>query len=699
MILTRRLPYFFLTLSLIFFTANTHAQLEEDESCAETENKKALKLLREAESSKNTKSERSEYYANAIELEPENAPIYYSLATFKFNHAEALQENYSLGRINFNQLQSAYMAAVAGYKKVIEFCPDYHSDVYYKLGYIYYLLGEKPEAARHFQSFLDFDAKDPNKYSDTYAKNKADVEEIIPEMAFFEKFYSNPVPYNPVEVKNVSSAKDEYLPMISPDNELIFFTRKGKADEPGWVVKDVVEAFTMSKRANVNSPFDSGEALRAPFNTPAYDNYGGVSLSLDNKEMFICACEEVDYQAHANCDIYRTTFERSGEGGNDFIWTPLENLGPAVNTTDGWEAQPTLSPDGNTLYFATWRGGSQLTDIYYSTRQDDGSWSRAQPVPGPINSEGHDKAPFIHQDSETMYFVSDCSVSRQGAGGSDIFYSRMNEDGSWAAPTNIGYPINTEGNEVGLVVSTDGHLAYYTSRNASSKGYDIYYFELYEEARPKKVKFYKGVIKDEAGEPVKDAVVEISYKNSEESVEIAVNGDDGEFAAIINVDEDEPQDVMISVKKEGHSFDTQLVKAEELTKNEDEVFVEGLEMEIDTIEVGKAFTIDDILYATDSYELTGDSKFILDQFVKFLKAHPTIKVTIQGHTDDVGDNASNQLLSANRAKGAMEYIISKGVSAGRLKSEGYGESKPKVPNNSAANRAKNRRTDFLITEY
>ncbi|MBK6952100.1 MAG: OmpA family protein [Crocinitomicaceae bacterium] len=123
----------------------------------------------------------------------------------------------------------------------------------------------------------------------------------------------------------------------------------------------------------------------------------------------------------------------------------------------------------------------------------------------------------------------------------------------------------------------------------------------------------------------------------------------------------------------------------------------GIQMEIDVIKVGKAFTIDDILFDTDSYVLSSDSKFILDQFVKFLNENPTVTVTIQGHTDDLGDDFHNKELSASRAKSVMDYIISKGISADRLKSEGYGESKPKVPNNSTQNRAQNRRTDFLIT--
>jgi outer membrane protein OmpA-like peptidoglycan-associated protein len=159
---------------------------------------------------------------------------------------------------------------------------------------------------------------------------------------------------------------------------------------------------------------------------------------------------------------------------------------------------------------------------------------------------------------------------------------------------------------------------------------------------------------------------------------------------------DEEQDVMITMKKEGFSFDTELIKADEVV-DMTITTVKDIEMMIDEIEVGKAFTIDNILYDTDSYELKEDSKFILDQFVKFLNENPGVTVTIQGHTDDVGDNARNKTLSENRAKGVMDYLVTKGISADRLKSEGYGETKPKVPNNSPENRSQNRRTDFLIT--
>ena len=151
----------------------------------------------------------------------------------------------------------------------------------------------------------------------------------------------------------------------------------------------------------------------------------------------------------------------------------------------------------------------------------------------------------------------------------------------------------------------------------------------------------------------------------------------------------------MTMKKDGYSFDTKLIKKDDLV--EMDTYEAGVEMVIDEIKVDKAFTIDNILYSTASAELSEDAKFVLDQFVKFLISNPGVKVTIQGHTDDEGNATTNKNLSERRAKGVMDYIVSKGVKANRLKSEGHGESKPKVPNNSPENRAQNRRTDFLIT--
>ena len=419
--------------------------------------------------------------------------------------------------------------------------------------------------------------------------------------------------------------------------------------------------------------------------------------------MIVCACQKVEVhdQPYMNCDLYITSYKRSGAGGNDFSWTPLENMGSKINTPDGWEAQPSLSADGNTLFYTVNRPSSRNNDIYIAERNSNGEWGSIRPF-DEINTDGKDKSPFLHQDIETLYFVSEVSKDRPGVGGLDIFYIRQ-ENGKWSEPKNIGYPINTVADELGLFVSIDGEVAYFSSR---VKGrWNIYSFELYEEARPQSVALIKGDLKDENGEVVENATIEIAYEGSDEVTEIKVNGDDGKYAAIIKTKV--KQDVMVTVKKEGHAFDSKLISKEEIAKlstrptsnvkvERKEVVIRDADLAVKELKVGEAYTINDILFATNSFTLSSKTKFILRGFARFLNENEVISVAIQGHTDDVGDNGENLALSDQRAKAVKKYLVSQGISDKRLSAKGYGEEKPKVENTTASNRAKNRRTDFVI---
>jgi outer membrane protein OmpA-like peptidoglycan-associated protein len=285
--------------------------------------------------------------------------------------------------------------------------------------------------------------------------------------------------------------------------------------------------------------------------------------------------------------------------------------------------------------------------------------------------------------------VSSISKERNGVGGTDIFYMRKQDDGTWSKPKNIGYPINTAGDEIGLFVSIDGKEAFFSSRQRGV--WNIYSFELYEEARPKSVVVVKGTLQDDQGQPVQDAEIEITYENSDEVQKVRVNGNDGKYAAIVK--SDEKQDVMINVKKEGHAFDSQIIEKEVLAKGET---VRSKDMEVREIEVGKPYTINDILCSTASADLSKRSKFILKQFARFLKENQNITILIQGHTDNEGDAQKNLELSDKRAQGVQKYLESLGIDKKRLDAKGYGQTQPKAPNTSAENKAQNRRTDFVI---
>ncbi|MBW7868946.1 MAG: OmpA family protein [Brumimicrobium sp.] len=679
------MKYFYWSLILCLNLIQFSFAQVEDESCLPP-NKKTQKLLDKAKTS--SPQEAADLFRQATESEPDNAQVHYEFALYAYNkglEAYDRNPNPSVGDGNMRIAEREFQLA-------LDKCKDYHSDCYYYIGVINYSFENSKKAIEYFKKFQQFKSDDVKKYAPDHEKRLQDVAEVLKVYQDEMSFYDNKVPFEPKKVENVSSPVDEYFPMISPDNELMFFTRRVDRKAKGDIMSSIKEEFTWAKRKNIHSPFDIGTPLDIPFNDGTFDSYGAATLSVDNKEMIICACkdEKVNGQTYRNCDLYVTKYRRTGQGGNDYIWSPLENLGSAINTPDGWEGQPSLSADGNILYFTANRPNTQNDDIFFSERLDDNSWGPAQPF-SIVNTPGKDKSPFIHQDSETFYFVSSVSQERKGLGGTDIFYMRKDDKGNWTKPKNIGYPINTEDDEIGLFVSIDGKEAYFSSRQRNN--WDIYSFDLYEDARPQKVVMVKGELKVEDETELENVEIEITYENSNKVETIKVNSDDGKYAAIVKAKENE--DVMLNIKKDGFAFDSQIIVKEDLAKAET---ITDKNMEIREIKVGEPYTINDILYATASAELNDRSKFILKQFARFLKQNTQYRILIQGHTDNEGNPDNNLSLSDRRANGVKDYLISLGIDKNRLESKGYGQTQPKVPNTSAANKAINRRTDFVIEE-
>jgi outer membrane protein OmpA-like peptidoglycan-associated protein len=446
------------------------------------------------------------------------------------------------------------------YQTSIQKCDSYHPKSYYNLGNIFFSMGKEKEALFCYKSFVNFEEKYPDQIKGDYQNQKTNALNIIDGLEFEDKLRANPVPFKPDMVQKVSTPLDEYFPMISPDNDLLFYSRKVDRTRLGDIASNVVEEFTISEKQGENNTFSQGSPLETPFNDGTFKNYGSATLSVDNREMIICACrkERVYRQNYLNCDLYVSKFKRSGAGGNDFQWSPLKNLGPNINTKDGWEAQPSLSSDGQTLFFTSIRKGSRDNDIYISKKQNDGKWGPARPF-DEINTEGKDKSPFFHQDGETLYFVSSTSDERRGMGGLDIFYIRRDGE-SWTTPQNIGFPINSAEDELGIFVSTSGRIAYFSSFKDGN--WNIYAFNLYKEARPEEVVIIKGNLSTSDGSVVKDAKVSIHYDDTDETQEINVNQDDGSYAAVVKVKESKT--VSIVAEKENATFAISKINLEPL---------------------------------------------------------------------------------------------------------------------------------------
>ena len=674
----------------------------EDEAClAVPLNKKVNKLYQNAKDRGKSYKEQTKLLRDALEIDDQCGACLWEIAKKNFLKAKIQGGEY-------------FDHAIKYYTRLIDVCPNWHADMYYNLGIVYYNKTNDELAKKYFELFLEFPTDDEKKLGRNYAQQIEDVEAVLPEIDFYLNFYGNPVPFDPKLVATVSTEKEEFLPMISPDNELLMFTRRYEFKGKGELITRTVEELTMSDRTSCKSPWGEGKVMPDPFNTIQYSKYGGVSISIDNHEMYLCACQQ---QGHIlNCDLFVTHYEEFYDSINKthaYQWSDLKNLGPNVNGQQSWEAQPSISADGNTLYFASARGdcyqnsrGQYTMDLYYSERQEDGTWGLAKNMGPVINSSGHEKAPFMHSDSRTLYYVATTGKHRLGAGGYDIYYTRQDEaTGEWSTPKNIGYPINSDGDEEGLIVSLDGKDAYFSSSRSGGKGLrDIYSFDLPEEARPDVVALFKTDLKDADGNAVTEAEVELTYNDDNgETVTVKAPSkidDKGKVVAVVNLGKsDQPKDVLVNIKKEGHAFSSKIIKGTEVVENKIDPVIKMEPVELSELKLGDSYTIREILYKSNSSELIGGSQLVLDGFASYLLENSTISIEIEGHTDDIGNDENNLALSKDRAFTVFEYLTSKGVKASRLSFKGYGESRPKVPNNSSANRAKNRRTDFKIVSY
>ena len=664
-------------------------------------NKKINKLLQNAKDRGKSYKEQTKLLREALEIDEQCGACLWEIAKKNFIKAKVQGGEY-------------FDHAIKYYRRLIDVCPHWHADVYYNLGIVYYNKTNDEMAKKYFELFLDFPTDNVNKLGRNYAQQIEDVKAVLPEIDFYLDFYGNPVPFDPKLVASVSTEKEEFLPMISPDNELLMFTRRYDHKAKGDLITRTLEELTMSNRSSWDSPWEAGTIMPDPFNTLNYSKYGGVSISIDNNELYVCACQQQG--RILNCDLFVTHYEEYYDTihkTHSYQWSELKNLGPNVNGQQSWEAQPSISADGNTLYFASARGdcyknsrGQFTMDLYYSERQEDGTWGLARNMGPVINSSGHEKAPFMHSDSRTLYYVATTGKHRLGAGGYDIYYTRQNDStGEWSTPKNIGYPINSDGDEEGLIVSIDGKEAYFSSSRSGGAGKkDIYSFELPEEARPDVVALFKTEIKDEFGNAVTDAEVELTYNDdSGKSVTVKAPSkidDKGKVVAVVNLGKaDAPKDVLVNVKKEGHAFASKVIKGNEIVEKITAPVLEIEKIEIAELEVGKAYTIKDVLYKSNSAALLPGSMVVLDGFSKYLLENEDIVIEIQGHTDNIGHDENNLALSKDRAFTVLEYLTSKGIKASRLSFKGYGESRPKFPNTTSANRAKNRRTDFKIVAF
>lgn len=354
------------------------------------------------------------------------------------------------------------------FTKLEEIAPDYSNALaHYYFAIIDYTDEKYEQAIQHLNRYFEM-------VSQSQDKELMQVYNEASNYLYWSQFLAeamlNQVPFNPQVVRGVSSRTNEMLPYLTWDGKEFYYLRNVvKKDNNAFYTSTHEKSVPMLCMSKLKEgKFTSGEALPYPFNQGGSE--GNVTLTADGNIIHYTA------QGPNSFDIYRSVKE---EG----VWQKAEPLGKQVNSDRYWDAQPSITPDGECLYFASNReGGYGGTDIWRCHRLPNGDWSRAENLGPSVNTSGNEKSPFIHADGKTLYFSSN---GWQGFGGYDMYF--INLQSGDQRPTNMGMPINGDGDDICFGITADGNQGYFADKmkeNNGEGGYDIFMFELYPDARP-----------------------------------------------------------------------------------------------------------------------------------------------------------------------------------------------------------------------
>lgn len=559
--------------------------------------------------------------------------------------------------------QKNYALSVKNYEKALKF--DENNSREYRLPYSINLagLGEFEKALEAVSIFIT-----DNRLNESSIK-AAGYRKSTYEFAInYKKTHpSLGYTFSPINLgDSINSIYPEYFPSLTIDGKELIYTRQ---------VEFRNEDFYGAEKSTLGGWMGS-KPLSGDINTPR--NEGAQTISADGKLLVYTSCDAPD--GFGDCDLYYSLLTRKG-------WSQPYNIGDVVNS-EFWESQPAIAPDVRSLFFASRRpGGFGGSDIYVSYRMPDGSWGEPLNMGPEINTALDETSPFIHADNQSLYFAS---AGLPGYGKLDLFVVRKDSSGHWGKPENLGFPINTIEDEATLCISSDGITAYYSSNRADSRGsLDIYTFTLREDVRPIKTLWVKGKVFDSKTNIGLPSSIELKDIKTNQRLSKIQTDEEGNYLVTLPLG----KDYAFNVNRKSY-----LMYSENFpfsTKTPDSTYL--INIPLQPIDTGASIVLKNIFFETGKYTLQQVSAAELDNLVDLLKENPSVNIQINGFTDNQGKPTDNMILSENRAKAVVKYLIQNGIEASRLASKGYGETRPIADNNTEIGRAKNRRTSMKVT--
>lgn len=548
------------------------------------------------------------------------------------------------------------------YEKAVQLLPmtPKYADTFIVLGRMYMDEGDYVKAKESFQRYI---RADPGNYVGIEM-----AEGFIRDCDFGIEQIDHPDSIKPRKLPNpLNNFQFQYFPVLTGDGEFIFFTARSARS---------TEEILVSR--NVDGEWSPPQNISDNINTVEF-NEGTCAISADGRTLVFTSCNAPGLLGR--CDLLI-----SYRNGNE--WSRPRNLGKMINSRH-WESQPSLSADGRLLLFSSDRpGGIGKMDIWYSVKEKNGKWARAKNLGRPINTPGEEFSPFLHSNNQTLFYSSG---GRKGMGGLDLYVSNRTSDG-WSKPENLGYPLNTWKDEVGIFVTSEGDRAYY-SRTTKKEGQErsfLYEVRLPDKLRVKKESHaLKGRVYD--SQTNKPLAAQISLMDLEKDTAIQfLNSDsvNGQYLIILT----KGADYGLFVSKKGYLYRSMNFDLKDAEPDGHLV----LDIPLDPIVKGATTELRNIFFDFGSADLRPESAPELEELVAFLRDNPEVKIEIGGHTDNVGSEEDNIELSRNRTLAVRKYLVDRGVNIENVDFKGYGESKPIVPNDSDENRQTNRRIEFMI---
>lgn len=616
------------------------------------------------------------------------------LAANKFNPNNA-ELNYKIGTCYlFSNMQARN--CLQYFKKAQELKNNVAPDIFYMIARGYHLNYE-------FDKAIEFYSKYRNVLSpkDLQVERK-DINKKIEECNNGKELVKDPIR---VFIDNVGNAINgpypEYSPLISADESMMIFTSRRENTTGGsrdlgdqQYYEDIYisyqdESGKWSPAANMGKPLNTDK------------NDATVGLAPDGQQLFI----------FMEGDIYRC--ELKGEE-----WSSPKSLPKTINTEER-EGDASFSYDGKTMYIASERTDKTFGgfDIYMSSQNEKGKWQEAENIGSVINTEYDDRSVFMHPDGRTIYFSS---KGHNTMGGYDIFYSTKDDDGFWTKPVNLGYPVNTPDDDLFFVLSASGKHGYYSSAKEGGQGtYDIYMItfrgpekpvvqnnednliasianpiseviiEESVEIKTTRLTILKGTVKDAISLNPLEATIEIVDNEKNEVIStFTSNSATGKYLVSLP----SGKNYGISVSAESYLFHSENFDIPAAT-NYQEITKDIL---LNKMAVGSKIVLKNIFFDYAKATLRAESNAELDRLISVLTEYPSIKIEISGHTDNKGSLQLNMKLSESRAKAVVDYLISKGISASRLEYKGYAYLEPIATNDTEEGRQENRRVEFKV---